>query len=109
MKLSKKVFWVVVGLTLAAGVVVLIRILTGQWSKIGGDLQKSAHDIAKIKVKALEEKREELKTKLGDNDQKVLTLDGQIKVTEKKRETARLKMEGKSDEEVIAALNDLGY
>jgi len=105
---TKAVLWGI-GIAIAFGLIFIVRIVTGRWKSIGKDLNRSAVAYAKVKVDALYEKRKVIEKKLGANDKKVIEIDQKIKQVRKDRVVAQAKVEGKTDEEVIALLDDLGY
>jgi len=109
MKLKTKVFFWVLGLVLAFVLVMVIKAITGRFKSMGKDFQKTAFDIAKVRVDAMVQQREAIKAKVGVNDEKVVAIEVKIKAVGKKRETAKAKMEGKTDAEVTAILDNLGY
>lgn len=111
MNLTRKTKFILLGVAFVLGliIVVAIRILTGEFKSIGTDLQKSAFKLATIKVDALKKERTALDAKLDVKAEEIAAVDKEIKAIDTKRVTAKAKVEGKSDEEIVALLDSLGY
>lgn len=74
--------------------------------KAFGDTMKKGHE---IKVAYLQGRKEEILKTLPENHAKVVEVDKQLKVVEKKREEAKLTAEGMNSEDIARELAKLGY
>lgn len=109
--LTRKTKFILLGVGFVLGLilVVLVRVLTGEFKSIGTDLNKSAFKLATIKVDTLKKERAVLTAKADVKAEEIAAVDKELKAVDTKRVVARAKIEGKSNEEIIALLDTLGY